>query len=61
MRNKIIDRHFDAFALFQLLDRFNQQIKIKSVWMVEIVFVVVRQLGFLGIKDLQLSKSLVTG
>lgn len=39
MRDKIINRDFDTLEMFQTLQCFAQQFKIKRVWVVKVVLV----------------------
>jgi hypothetical protein len=47
MGEKIVDRHFHLFALLQLLQNLSQQLKVKGIWVVKIVFIVFSQLVLL--------------
>lgn len=47
MSDKIVDWHFHLLALLQLLQNLSQQLKIKGIGVVKVVFIVFGQLVLL--------------
>jgi hypothetical protein len=39
MRDKIVNRDFNTFEMFQTLQSFAQQFEVKRVWMVKVILV----------------------
>lgn len=52
MCDKVVNRNFNSFALFELPQRLVEQVKVKGIGVVKVVLVYVRQLLLLFIEHL---------
>ncbi len=52
MKLEVVDGHFDAFALLQILEGLHEQFEVEGVGVVEVVLVLVRQRPLLLVKIL---------